>query len=251
MHFEFELSADSRNHFHFYGHGHFSLENDEVILDPSVLFYLTSHKIKHSEITYYLPDNLLKLIDLSKNNHEYQLFLKSFLTFFGYGFNKPINEDNWELFYQNINSMKIEPISLDSLKSEQKENYYENYLKMFSDHDFYILMSPKINFLGDCIAKILEFSRLTGKTILSKSRKLPDLLKEKIISLELPKSLLNILKFSDDKLENKSDYLNKMFEFPGGRTGKFFVSICLGVGGMVFPIPVIGGIGVAFIFIDP
>jgi len=249
MHFDIDLLGDGKNHFHFHGHGHFSLDYDEIILDPSVLFYLTSHKIKDSKITYYLPDNLIRLIDRSKENKEYQAFLKSFLTYFRYGYSRQIEENDWSLFYQNIKSMTIKPISQDNIKSDQQDNYYENYLKMFSDHDFYISMSPRINFLGDCIAKIMEFSKRTGKTILSKSRKLANLLREKIISLELPRRFAEMPDHLDNGLRIKSELLNRMFDFRGGRTTKFFVAVCLGVGGFIHP--VVGGIGVVFVFVDP
>lgn len=88
--------------------------------------------------------------------------------------------------------MKIKPISHEDIKFGMSENYYENYLKLFTDHDFYVSMSQMINCLGDCIAKKIEFSKRTGKIILSKSRKLANLLREKIISLELPKHLADI-----------------------------------------------------------
>jgi hypothetical protein len=249
MHFNIDLLGDGRNHFHFHGHGHFSLDYDEVILDPSVLFYLTSHKVQDSKIVYYLPDNLIKLIERSKEIKEYQTFLKSFLEYFRYGYSRQIKENDWALFYQNVKSMTIKPISQENIKSNQQDNYYENYLKMFSDHNFYISMSPRMNFLGDCIAKIMEFSKQTGKLILSKSRKLANLLREKIISLELPKHLAEMPNHMDNGLRVKSELLNRIFDFQGGRTTKFFVAVCLGVGGFIHP--AIGGIGVAFIFIDP
>jgi len=249
MHFDIDLLGDGRNHFHFHGHGHFSLDYDEVILDPSVLFYLTSHKIKDSKIIYYLPDNLIRLIDRSKDSKEHQSFLKSFLTYFRYGYSRQIEENDWELFYKNIGSMTIKPIFQENIKSDRQDNYYENYLKIFSEHDFYISMSPRINFLGDCIAKNMEVSKRTGKIILSKSKKLADLLSAKIFSLELPKHLAEMPNHMDNGLRVKSELLNKMFEFRGGRTTKFFVGVCLGVGGFINP--VVGGIGIAFIFIDP
>jgi hypothetical protein len=249
MHFDIDLLSDGRNHIHFHGHGHFSLDHDEVILDPSVLFYLTSHKIKETQINYYLPDNLIRLIERSKVSREHQTFLKSFLTYFRYGYSKQIEENDWKLFYQNISVMKIKPISQEDIKSNQKDNYYEQYLKLFSEHDFYVSLSPRINFLGDCIAKILEFSKRTGRIILSKSRKLANLLREKIISLELPRRFAEMPNHFDNGLRIKSELLNRMFEFRGGRTTKFFVAACLGVGGLANS--AIGVIGVAFIFIDP
>lgn len=237
-----DLFGKGVNHFRINEHKHFSLNFDEIILDPSVLFYLTSHKIKETKMTYYLPDNLIKLIERSKENKEHQQFLKSFLTYFRYGYSRKIEENDWDIFYENIKRMNIKAISEDNIRGEQRDNYYENYLKLFSNHNFYISMSPKINFLGDCIAKIMEFSKRTGKIILSKSRKLANLLREKVTSLELPKHF-------DDAVRAKSEILCKMFNFQGGRATKFFIGISLGVGGFINP--VIGGIGVLFAFIDP
>lgn len=249
MHFDIDLLGDGRNHFHFHGHGHFSLDYSEVILDPSVLFYFTLHKINETQIIYYLPDNLIRLINRSQESKEHQTFLKSFLTYFSYGYSKQIEENDWNLFYQNISVMNIKPISLDDIKANQKHDYYKRYLKLFSEHGFYISMSPKINFLGDCIAKILEFSKRTGRIILSKSRKLANLLREKIISLELPRRFAEMPNNFDNGLRIKSELLNRMFDFRGGRTTKFFIAVCLGVGGLTNP--TLGVIGVAFIFIDP
>ena len=242
MYFDIDLFGGRKNHFHFRGHGHLLLDYEEVILDPSVLFYLTSHKIMKSQIIYYLPDNLIRLIDRSKKSEKHLLFLESFLTYFGYGYSKQIKENDWKLFYENIQSITIKQISLDDIKSNQQDNYYDNYLKMFANHNFYVSMSPQINFLGDYIAKIMEFSKRTGKIILSKSRKLSNLLRENIISLELPKRF-------DSTIQAKSNLLNRMFDFQGGRTTKFFIGISLGIGG--FFNPVIGASGLIFAFIDP
>jgi hypothetical protein len=249
MHFDIELLGNGNNHFYFHGHGHFSMDYDEVILDPSVLFYLTSHEIKETQIVYYLPDNLIRLIEKSKENEELRDFLKSFLSYFGYRSIKHIQKNNWNIFYQNIQRMTIKPISQKDILTDQKENYYDKYLKLFSKHKFYISMSPMINFLGDIIAKIMEFSKKTGTIILSKSRKLADLLREKIMALELPKHFTEILNHFDKGLKIKSELLNKIFDFKGGRSAKFFIGVCLGIGGITHP--VIGGISAAFVFIDP
>lgn len=249
MNFHINLFRIGDNLIDFHGQGEFSIKYDEVVIDPSFLFYLCSHKIKESKITYYLPDKLLQLIDLSKENDQYREFLKTFLSFFRYGFSRNIIEDNWYLFYDNLQRMNIKPISLEMMKSEETNIFYENYLKLFQDHDFYISMSPEINFLGDCIAKIMEFSRQTGMLILSKSRKLANLLREKIISIELPRRLEELPVDFDNAFRIKSELLNKVFHFPGSRTTKFFIGVCLGLGGFVHPI--IAGLGVAFVFIDP
>lgn len=248
MHLDIDFHGNGKNHFHFHGHGNFSFDYKEAILDPSVLYYLCYKRIKQTDILYYLPDNMIRLIERSKENEENKDFLMSFLTFFRYGFGRKIKDENMNLFYSNIETMTIKPISSENIKTDQ-EDYYEKYLKMFSKHDFYISMSPMINFLGDYIAMILEFSKITGKIILSKSRKLANLLKENIISLELPKRIMNIPQNFDDALDVKGDFLNRMFDFRGGRSAKFFIAVCLGIGGFIHP--AIGGLGVAFVFVDP
>ncbi|MCK9398656.1 MAG: hypothetical protein M0Q51_01510 [Bacteroidales bacterium] len=183
LHVDLFLIDDNFNGFH--GQGQLSINYGEVIIDPSFLFYLSSHKIKESEVNYYLPDNLLRLINGSEENAEYRQFLKSFLSFFRYGFSRKFNDDDWYLFYDNIQKMNIKPITQEMVKPEQNNDYYSDYLQFFQDHEFYLSMSPTINFLGDCIAKIMEFSRRTGILILSKSRKLANLLREKIVSILL------------------------------------------------------------------
>jgi|WetSurMetagenome_2_1015567.scaffolds.fasta_scaffold109509_1 hypothetical protein len=249
MFFHVDLKHGGDNSIHLHAHGQFSIKYDEVIIDPSFLFYLYSHKIKKSEITFYLPDNTLRLIERSKENSELRQFLKSFLTFFRYGFSRNIQEDDWSLFFENINQMNIKPITLEMIQPEKNHDYYYDYLKHFQDTDFNISMSPMINILGDCIGKIMEFSRQTGTLILTKSRRLANLLREKIISLELPRRLAELPDDFDNAFRVKSHLLNRIFNFPGGRTTKFFIGVCLGVGGFIHP--VIGGLGVVFVFIDP
>jgi hypothetical protein len=242
----FHISDDS---IEIQGIGEFAIKYDEVIIDPSFLFYLIFHKIKESEVIYYMPDNLLQLIDRSKENTEYRKFLKSFLSFFSNRFIINISEDDWYLFYDNIQKMNIKSISPGMLNLEEFKDYYEKYLNLFKDHSFFLSMSPKVNFLGDCIAKIMEFSRQRGTLILTKSRKLSDLLREKIICLELPRRIEELPKDLDKVLQAKSELLNKIFNFPGGRPTKFFIGLLLGLVGNYHPI--IGGLGVAFVFVDP
>jgi hypothetical protein len=249
MNFHIDLFRVGDNLIDFHGQGEFSIKYDEVVIDPSFLFYLCSHKIMESEVTYYIPDNLLRLIERSKENSEYRQFLKSFLSFFRYGFSRNLSEEDWYLFFDNIQRMNIKPITQEMLKPEENNDYYYDYLKFFQNHVFYLSMSPRINFLGDCIAKIMEYSRQSGILIISKSRKLANLLREKIVSLELPQSLAELPNDLDAFFRHKSDLLNKIFDFPGGRPTKFFIGVCLGIGGFIHP--AIGGLGVAFVFMDP
>ena len=114
MHFDIDIIGDERNYFHFHGRGHIDFDFEEVILDPSILYYLLSHKIKENKMIYYLPDNMIRLIEKSKNENKYQEFLISFLRYFSYSRKK--ENLNLEMFYDNINKMKIKPISIEILK---------------------------------------------------------------------------------------------------------------------------------------
>lgn len=237
-----DFFEDEEMRFDFSWHGSFSFDLKEVIIDPSFLYYLTSHKIKETQITFFLPDSLIKLIDLSKKNLDYQQLLKSFLTYFRYGWGRKLINKNLDILYWNIDKMRIKPIILDDIISEPKDYYYDSILNSFIDHNFYISMSPKLNLLGDCIGKILEFSKKKNKIILSKSRKLAKLIQGKVISLELPER-------ADSTIKAKSSLINKIFDFKGGKAAKFFIGISLGIGGYIHP--VIGGVGLVFAFFDP
>ena len=240
MHIEIDITRNRGNHFHFQAEGHFEFDYGEVILDPSTLHYLLFHKIKENQMIYYLPDNMIRLIERSKKEVKYKEFLLSFLHYFGFG--RKQENQNLELFYNNIEIMNIEAISTENTKGEKHYYYYEKYLKIFSKHDFYISMSPRMNFLGDYLAKILEYSKLTGKIILSKTRRLANLLREKITSLEIPKR-------SDIAIIAKSELINQVFDFRGGRSTKFFIGVALSAGSFIHPL--IGGIGLIYVFVDP
>jgi len=138
-----------------------------------------------------------------------------------------------------MGKLKIRPITLESINSKEK---YNNIASMFKKHEFYISMSPRINFLGDILAKIIGFSRESGIAILSKTRRLSNLLREKVIALEFPKKF-------DKAMMSKQEIVGKLFDFQGGRSTKFFIGIALSLGGFIHP--VIGVPGLMFAFMDP
>ena len=147
MHFDIDLLGNGSNHFHFHGHGHFSMDYDEVILDPSVLFYLTSHKIRETHIVYYLPDNLIPNMgeiaihfppmapeNLSLANDEPNIVLSW----------SPVTEDivgNTEIItnyriYRNFSSPNFEPNLTDLLSTTENTTFTDygvmyNYPKAF------------------------------------------------------------------------------------------------------------------------
>lgn len=237
--FEIELHGDMMHHFHIHGHGLIRFPSEQLIFDPSVLHYLMSCTVKENEFVVYIPDTLLKLINLSKENEEYRKFLIKFLTHFSYSRTSTISENNLGRFYNNINKLKTEPITLENIDDKGK---YEEIMFMFKRHEFYISMSPKINFLGDVIGKIIGFSKARGIAILSKTRRLSNLLREKIIALELPKKF-------DEAVMGKQEIVGKLFDFQGGKATKFFIGVALSLGGFIHP--VIGVPGLMFAFMDP
>ena len=240
MDFEFMFHGNNGvGHFHFHGHGIFEIPPKALIFDPSVLHYLMSHELLDNGYQVYLPDSLLKLIYLSKENDEYKEFLGRFLFYFSYQRGSELTEHNWNMFYGNIEKISINPIAVEDI--EDKEGY-ESILSMFRKHTFYVSMSPKMNFLGDVLAKIIEFSKKSGVAVLSKTRRLANLLRERIVTLELPQKF-------DDVVMKKQEITKQLFHFQGGRATKFFVGVILSAGGFVHP--AIGVPGLVFAFMDP
>lgn len=239
--FDIKLHGNAISHFHIHGHGTINLPSKKLIFDPSVLYYLMTCDVKENKFEIYLPDNLLKLIHLSKKDNNYRKFLQNFLTFFSYSRKNDLKENNWSRFFKNIEKIKIKIITTEKIEDKQK---YDTIVSMFQKHKFYISMSPKLNFLGDILAKIITFSKQTGFAILSKTRRFSNLLREKIVSLELPKML-------DDAVSIKGEIVGRLFDFQGGKATKFFIGITLTVGGFVHVHPAIAVPGLIFAFTDP
>lgn len=224
------------------GQNPFYMDKNEIILDPSMIFYLTTIEVEKNGFIFYVPDNLIRLIELAKKEKKYQDFLVSFLTYFRFGFSKRINKNGIKLLQKNIQKLNIKTISNYDIKTKNFDEIYQKYMTLFSEKKFYISMSPEINFLGDCIMKIMEFSKQKGLLILSKSRRLTNLFREKILSLEIPKN-------ADIVIQNKIDNMNSLFEFNGGKAVKYFLGFAIAVGGV--PNHIVGILGVAYTFFDP
>jgi len=237
--YNIEFLVNKISHFHFHGHGNIRLPSKKLIFDPSILYYLMSCDLRKNDFEIYLPDTLLKLIELSKENSGHKKFLNKFLTYFSYSRTSSFDEDSWSRFYCNLEKLEIKPITLENVDNKEK---YDNIASMFIKHKFYISMSPEINFLGDILAKIIGFSMKSGIAILSKTRRLSNLLREKLIALELPKKF-------DEAVMIKKEIVGKLFDFQGGRATKFFIGIALSFGGLIHPAIVIPGL--MFAFMDP
>ena len=236
--FDFMFHGDN-GHLYIHGHGIVEVPPKKLIFDPSVLHYLMSHKIEDNDYQIYIPDSLFKLIVLSKDNDEYRAFLSRFLRYFSYRRSSELVEYDWDKFYGNIKNISIIQITAEDIEDKKE---YETILSMFEKHTFYISMSPRMNFLGDVLAKIIGFSKKTGILILSKTRRFANLLREKIVTIELPKKF-------DDVVIKKQEITGKIFRFQGGRATKFFIGVILSAGGFIHP--AIGVPGIVFAFMDP
>jgi hypothetical protein len=241
-HFHFDLIGNKLLHFHLHVYGEFQLDRKEIIIDPSIFHFLLFNKIEKTDIVFYIPDNFLRLIKKSQENDEARHFLDRFLSFWGYPYYRRTKEImSWGLFYENISRMEIKPITTELIGTDNK-NYLEEYLSEFKNHSFYISLSPLTNMLGDCIGKMIEFSKRTGIFILSKTRQLARLIREKILSLEIPKRADNII-------QAKQNYTQRLFNFQGGQATKFFIGTAIAIGGVANPIVSLSG--VLFAFVDP
>lgn len=240
-HFHFDLIGDKLLHFHLHGHGEFQLDRKEIIIDPSIFHFLLFNKIEKTDIVFYVPDNFLRLIKKAQENDEVRHFLDRFLSFWGYPYYRRTKEMSWGLFYENISNMDIKPITTELIGTDNK-NYLEEYLSEYKNHSFYISLSPLTNMLGDCIGKMIEFSKRTGMFIFSKTRQLARLIREKILSLEIPKRADNII-------QAKQNYTQRLFNFQGGRATKFFIGTAIAIGGVANPVVSLSG--VLFAFVDP
>lgn len=234
------------NDFDFSGTGHFHFSDDEIILDPSMLFYMTNHEIKEGPVVCYIPDDLKKLIEMAREtkDNEYKIFLGSFLRYFGDSHSEHLERNSWTLFYKNYDKLDIRAITEEDINAYREDSFYPFYQETFSDHDFYISLSPFKNFLGSVIGKVMEFSRKKGMLVLSKSKALANRLSGKITALELPEKMDALAKL-------KQEITGKIFYFRGGRATKAFIGISLSVGGLVTANPIIGVGGAVFAFTDP
>jgi len=197
----------------------FDFSSKKIIFDPSVLYHLMFNEIKATDFQVFIPDNLLELIDLSKKNEEYRESLKKIFFFFSYENINKYDKINWNLFYKNINKLHLTGIKINDIGDRDS---YKNNLKLFSNRNYYLHLGKKINLLGDIVAKIIEFSKKTGITILSKTRIFANLLREKIAILELPEVLYKI-HFA------KNDFIDKIFDFQNGRKVKSFIGVFVSI----------------------
>lgn len=236
-------NADQDNfHFEASVNGEISLFNKEIIIDPSFLYYLHTAEIWENDFMFYVPDSISVLIDRAREGEQERAFLSGFLNYWGQKRYKNTPPD-WNLFFENINRMKIVPITDEMIVTNEETNEMNFFLEQFINHPYYTTFSPLKNVLADCIGKIMLFSKKTGKKILSKTRRLSKLLREKITVLELPESFDEVLQLK----RNVTVRLTK--KLPGKEKTKFFIGLGIAVGGLWWT-PA-GVVGIAYALMDP
>lgn len=212
-----------------------------VIIDPSFLRVLMLYELNYEfmkEVKFYIPDKLYDLIIKAKENEEYKNFLARLLAYFSYHPYRRFSKLEWERFFNNYNFL-IEKEMLFKITEKDIDGKLHHFcLETFKNHSFYISMSPKINFLGDILGKILGFSKKSGAIIFMKTRKLVNLVREKVITLELPKKLL-------EKLDEFVDLKQEIFDFKGRKFAKFFIAVVVAVHHRNH------GLGLALAIMDP
>lgn len=235
-HFEYEISTK----------GTIDLYDNHIIIDPSFLYYMLSEEIIESKFTFYLPDTIVDLINKARDSVQERAFLLGFLNFWGQNQNYD-SIPNWNLFYDNLGRMKVIPITEEMILSNEQNNEFAFFLEQFVDHPFYTTLSPLKNVLGDCVGKILLFSKNSGKKILSTTRRLSKLIREKItILIEFPSKI-------GENLELKKHITSRITKhIPGDKDIKFLISIVLTVGslGGILATP-FGVAGLAYLMLDP
>ena len=109
--FNLNFKIDNNSTYQFQGVAKFNPKSDKFIFDPSVLFYLTTIKLKENNYTIYIPDKMIELIIKSRESKKYKEFLSKFLLYFSFSRTKEISNNNWNNFYENISILNIKSIS--------------------------------------------------------------------------------------------------------------------------------------------
>ena len=95
------------------------------------------------------------------------------------------------------------------------------------------------------VTTIVSYSKRTGTAILMRGRQLAEFLRDRIVSLELPSRL-------DEIVTKKAAFAGRVIAFKGGKAVKFFVALALGIGGLFPDAPSwVNPAGVALAFFDP
>lgn len=235
-------SGESEFKFYFNGEQSYDFKEKEIIIDPSILHFLLKNEVQENDFIFYIPDNLNRLIKRAREGSEERAFLLGFLNYWSnsMGRNYKENDFSWDLFFSNISKMEIREITSEMISDENE--FTEFYFEAFQNHPFYMSFSPLVNVLADTLSKMLLYSKRSGKKILSKTRALMRIIREKIAVLELPEKF-------DTLVQSKQNIAGKIFSFPGGKGVKTFVGIGISIAGFSNPYFAAGGI--LFACFDP
>ena len=95
------------------------------------------------------------------------------------------------------------------------------------------------------VTTVLSYSKRTGTAILMRGRQLAELLRDWLVSLELPSRV-------DQIVGKKVAFTKRLHAFKGGQATKFFVGLALSIGGLFAGAPpIINMAGVALALVDP
>ncbi len=205
---------------------------NEFVLDPSFLFLLTHYKIElKNKATFYIADSLYFLIEeirsgikekgireTIKKNEKIKT-LEKILVFFTYKNNLNISEEKWLTFYNNISKLRIEPIIFATISDNEREQFRKTF--RINKKISIVKNGNKINLLLDILLKHLSFSKKEGIPIVTRTRKLFNLLREKITIIELP-------------FIYKKIFFDKIFDFKGGILLKIFIAFIIAKNNSIF-----------------
>ena len=213
-----------------------------ALLDPSMLNYMSSVPVSGRfphQTKLLVPKNFLSLIERI-DDPKYLVFLQQFLRFFDYqGLFQQVKYFDVSLLLRNINFLQKSGALYFVDVLEDDHILREELSEALEVSRFYMGFSPKRNFLKDYILTILEISRKKRCAILMKTRRSPAILRDHILTLEIPSRI-------DQIVQMKVSFTSQLFDIPYGKSIKFFIGVSLSAAGFFHPVPGIAGLLLAF-----
>ncbi len=218
---------------------------ERALLDPSFLHFMSRIPVSKKppeNTTFLVPSNFEKLLH-RRDDPEYLNILVRFLQYFDYrGWYQQTRDFDVNLLIKNINILQ-DAGALEFVEVLEDGHFLREMLQdALEVRQFYFSLSRTRNFLKDYVLTLLELSRQNRCGILMKTRRLPTMMRDYIMTLELPSRV-------DQLVEKKSSFTSQLFDFPHGRAFKFFIGVTISSAGFVHP--ALSVPGVMFAFIDP
>lgn len=228
-------------------HGNFHVDSDDgPIADPSLLWLMGEREgVGQIDSRLYFPEELLSLVGKAKESMPHREFLETFLRYFGASLPQHKQHFRWDVFWSNYDAL----VARERLRTIEELGYDEKVFRemtqLFEKHSFHIELSPRRNILGNVMGKTISAAIHRMRPIIMKTRRFVNLLREKIVIVELPKQ-------ADKVVQAKRNVCAPITQFPGGDALKWFVGFALSVGGLVDPtLAPVGIAGIALVFLDP